>query len=306
MNVVKMVKQVMGWGVLGVLLGFGLGVAGEPPVRVVATTAMVGDLVQRVGGGAVVVEVLMGPGVDPHAFNVSASDVRRLNRAEVIFYNGLMLEGRMDAVLARMGRGGRTVYAVTEGLPRERLVKEENGAPDPHVWFDVALWAEAVDGVAETLAKVRPDLADKFRVNGAQARVELGALHAWSLAKAAELPVEKRVLITSHDAYSYFGRAYGFEVVGLQGISTVAEAALADVATLVDFIKAREVKAVFIETSVSPAMIRRISQDSGARIGGELFSDAMGAPGELKHGYDTGTYEGMVRANFTTIVEALK
>ena len=131
-------------------------------------------------------------------------------------------------------------------------------------------------------------------------------LHEWALKKANELPPEKRILVTSHDAYNYFGRAYGFQVVGLQGISTVSEAGLADMTKLVDFIKNKKIKAIFVESSVPPGAIQRISQDSGVKIGGELFSDAMGTPGQIENGYDLGTYDGMVRHNLTTIVEALK
>ena len=294
--------------VASVLLG-GAGLAmAAGPLRVVATTGMVNDLVQRVGGEAVESQVLMGAGVDPHLYKATASDVVKLQKAEVIFYNGLLLEGKMTDVFVRMGRSKKRVHAVTEGLDHAALLKPAGfeGHPDPHVWFDVKLWAGCLDVVAKRLGEALPEKREAFEANAAKAKRELEELHAWSLAKSAELPAEKRVLVTSHDAYSYFGRAYGFQVIGLQGISTVSEAALADMAKLADFIKQRGLKAVFVESSVSHATIKRIAKDSGARIGGELFSDAMGTPGQMENGYDLGTYEGMIKHNLTTIVEALK
>jgi manganese/zinc/iron transport system substrate-binding protein len=278
------------------------------PLRVVSTTSMVNDLVRRVGGEAVIAEPLMGPGVDPHLYKATSADVLKLNRAAVVFYNGLMLEGKMSDVFSRMAKSGKRVYAITEALAHDKLLKPEafEGHPDPHVWFDVALWAGCVDVVEARLAEAAPDNKALFKTNAAKVRQELMALHAWAKGKAAELPEAKRVLVTSHDAYNYFGRAYGFQVVGLQGISTVSEAALADMAKLTDFIKERRLKAVFVESSVSHATIERIANDSGARIGGELFSDAMGAPGQMEGGYDLGTYDGMIKHNLNTIVEALK
>ena len=294
--------------VMSLLLG-GAGMAGAAgTLRVVSTTGMVNDLVLRVGGDAVTAQVLMGAGVDPHLYKATASDVVKLQKAEVIFYNGLMLEGKMTDVFARMQRAKKRVHAVTEGLDHAALLKPEGfeGHPDPHVWFDVKLWAGCLDVVATRLGEALPEKRAVFEANAAKAKGEMEALHAWALAKAGELAPERRVLVTSHDAYNYFGRAYGFQVVGLQGISTVSEAALADMAKLTDFIKERGLKAVFVESSVSHATIERIAKDSGVRVGGELFSDAMGTPGQMENGYDLGTYEGMVKHNLTTIVEALK
>ncbi|ATC65946.1 ABC transporter substrate-binding protein [Nibricoccus aquaticus] len=298
---------------LGVTLGVvtlagAAGVLNAAPLRVVSTTAMVNDLVKRVGGAEVSAEVLMGPGVDPHLYKATAADMLRLNRAEVVFYSGLMLEGKMTDVFTRMAKSGKRVNAITAGLPEAKLLKPADfeGHPDPHVWFDVELWAMCVDVVEARLVEASPERKAVFAANAEKARGELAELHAWAKAKAAELQVEKRVLVTSHDAYNYFGRAYGFQVVGLQGISTVSEAALADVAKLTDFIKQRGLKAVFVESSVSHTTIERIAKDSGVTIGGELFSDAMGAAGKIENGYDVGTYEGMIKHNLNTIVEALK
>jgi manganese/zinc/iron transport system substrate-binding protein len=269
---------------------------------------MAADLVRQVAGDRAVVEGLMGPGVDPHLYKATASDIVKLQRADAIFYNGLMLEGRLADLFTRLARTKRHVYALAESIPEEALLEPEDyaGHHDPHVWFDVGLWARCVDVVVEGLSAADAKNASYYTSQGQTVKDRLAALDAWAKAKAAELPGERRVLVTSHDAYNYFGRAYGFEVIGLQGISTVSEAGLADMARLVDFIKARGVKAIFVESSVPPDTIRRLAQDAGVRVGGELFSDAMGTPGQMENGHDLGTYEGMVRHNLTTIVEALK
>lgn len=304
-------------GVLVVLLAAGFagcspsgGNGGAAPgrLRVVATISMVADLGRQVGGDRVEVTGLMGPGVDPHLYKATASDVQALQRADVILYNGLMLEGKMDELFRNLSRTRKHIYPVTAKIPEARLLKPAafEGHPDPHVWFDVELWAIAAEAVVEALSAADPAGRAHYEARGAEVRQRFAALHAWAKAKAAELPEAQRVLVTSHDAYNYFGRAYGFQVVGLQGISTVTEAGLADMAKLVDFIKAKQLKAVFVESSVPPQAIERISKDSGARVGGELFSDAMGTPGQMENGYDLGTYEGMIKHNLTTIVEALK
>jgi len=282
--------------------------AAAEQLRIVATTGMVGDLVSRVAGDKAEVEYLMGPGVDPHLYKATASDVRKLQRADVIFYNGLFLEGRMQPVLEGMARAGRAVAAITSGIDQDRLLDpgDDSGHSDPHLWFDTALWAECIPVVVETLAQVAPESADYFAARGEAARTDLLALDAWVKESIDRLPPERRILVTSHDAYGYFGLAYDFKVVGLQGISTVSEAALADMAKLVDFIKQHDVKAIFVESSVPHATIERIAADANVEIGGELFSDAMGAPGQMENGYDLGTYDGMVRHNVTMIVEALK
>ena len=277
-------------------------------IKVTATTTMVGDLVRQVGGDRVEIFGLMGPGVDPHLYKASASDITKLQRADVIFYSGLLLEGKLQDVFAKMARTKKHVYAVTEAIDEKELLEPESfgGHYDPHVWFDVTLWTKCVESVVKGLSEFDPKGRDEFEKRGKEARAKMLELHQWALKKAAELPKEKRVLITSHDAFNYFGRAYGFRVVGLQGISTVEEAALAAMTQMVDFVKKHQVKAIFIESSVPPNAIRRISQDARVKIGGELFSDAMGTPGQLENGYDLGTYEGMIKHNLTTIVNALK
>jgi manganese/zinc/iron transport system substrate-binding protein len=285
----------------------------RPPVegrtiQVVATTGFVADLVAAVGGDRVQVTTLMGPGVDPHLYRATAGDVGRLQRADVVFYHGLMLEGRLSDLLARLTRAGRPVFAVTAALDAAELLAGSGAAghPDPHVWLDARLWSRCVEPVRAALAQIDPGGSPGYAERAAAKVAQLEALHAWALERIAELPVERRVLVTSHDAFGYFGRAYGFEVVALQGISTASEAGLADVAQLVDLIRARQVPAIFVESSVSPAALRRIAQAADVRIGGELFSDALGAPGERRAGHDVGTYDGMFRYNVETILAALR
>lgn len=281
---------------------------GPEKIRVVATTGMVADLVRGVGGDRVEVEGLMGPGVDPHLYKPTAADAAMLGKADAIFYSGLMLEGRMGDLFAKLARAGKKAYAVTASVPEERLARpaEFEGHYDPHIWFDVSMWAETVPAIVAGLSEVDPPGKDSYEKNGAALRQRLSELHGWCKETAAQIPEDRRILVTSHDAYNYFGRAYGFRVVGLQGVSTISEAALADMASLVDFIKKQGVKAIFVETSVNPAAIKRVAEDAGVGIGGELFSDALGGRGETKRGFDVGTYEGMVRYNLTTIADALK
>lgn len=295
-------------GVL-LLLGWdGLGAAQGRRVPVAATTGMVADLVAQVGGERVEVFQLMGPGVDPHLYKPTSADAVRLGRAEVIFYNGLLLEGRMGDLFARLGRQGKRVYALTEGVPEDLLLEPEafEGHYDPHVWLDVRLWAMAVPVIVEALSGVDPEGRAGYVERGESLSARLQALHDWCLEQAQQIDPKRRILVTSHDAFNYFGRAYGFQVVALQGVSTVSEAALADVAGLVQFLQRQQVPAIFVESSVSPAALRRVAQDAGVRLGGELFSDAMGSRGEIRQGLDVGTYEGMVRYNMTVIVEALR
>ena len=277
------------------------------PLKAVTTTGMIADLARQVGGDRVVVEQLMGPGVDPHVYKPTSTDAAKLSGADVIFYNGLMLEGRMGDLFTRLARGGKKVFAVADRVPQDRLLEppEFEGHYDPHLWFDVGLWAETVPALVAGFSEADPAGKADYERNGAALASRLAALDAWCKETAGKVPAGRRVLVTSHDAYNYFGRAYGFKVVGLQGVSTVSEAALADMASLADFIKAQKVPAIFVESSVNPAAIRRVAEDAGARVGGEIFSDAMGGPGEKRGEFDVGTYDGMVRYNMTTITEAL-
>ncbi|MDX2174906.1 MAG: zinc ABC transporter substrate-binding protein [Candidatus Sumerlaeia bacterium] len=274
------------------------------PINVVATTGYVGDVAARVGGPDIALTVLMGPGVDPHLYKATPADVRALQQAEVVFYNGLHLEGKMTDVLHRLART-KTVAAFEAAIPPERI-RSADGAADPHVWFDASLWAETPLLVAETLAKRDPDRAAAFRERAEAYRAELLALHDWATAELAAVPAGRRVLVTAHDAFGYFGAAYGFEVHAPQGISTLSEYGLADVNGLVDFIVEKRLPAIFVESSVSPRSIDALRAGATARghevrLGGSLYSDALG-PKEA--GADT--FPGAFRSNVRTIVEALR
>lgn len=276
-------------------------------LNVVTTTGMIGDIVKNVGGDYVEVISLMGPGVDPHLYKASEGDVTRLQSANLIFYNGLHLEAQMGEVIEKMNEFGVRTVAVTDLIDRSLL----NASPtypdqfDPHVWFDVSMWMKAVEQVRETLVEIDPTHRSEYEANAEAYLNQLEELHQYVLTQAQTIPAEKRVLITAHDAFNYFGEAYGFEVRGLQGISTEAQAGTADVQELVNFIVERQIPAIFVESSVPQRNIEAVQaavQDQGFNvvIGGSLFSDAMGTAGTPE-----GTYIGMVTHNIDTIVNAL-
>jgi len=281
------------------------------PPTLVATTGMVADMVANVAGPEFEVVGMMGPGVDPHLYKTTPSDLSSLSRAKAVFYNGLLLEGTMGQLFDRMKTGGKPVFAVSSGLSPDSLVQSEEyeGHPDPHIWGDASLWAQCVDVVIEGLSKTFPDQQEGFNERGKAYQKEIQDLHQWARDRVNSLPEEKRILVTSHDAFNYTGKAYGLEVVGVQGISTQAEPSLAAVAQTVDFIKERKIKAIFVESSVSPDVIKRVSEDANVTIGGELFSDAMGIPGTMEtfdgDTYDVGTYLGMLKHNINTAVSSL-
>ena len=304
-----MKRALLGAALGAALLTTGCGAVATPDdgtVHAVATTGMIGWMVAEVGGGRVSVEALMGPGVDPHLYKASASDVRKLGEADVIFYNGLHLEAAMGEVLEEMGSRLPTV-AVTRALDTDSLLAppEFAGNYDPHVWFDVGMWLSAVPVVRDALIGVDPAGAATYEQNAQRVTAELQQLDAWVEQRVAQLDTAVRVLVTAHDAFNYFGRAYGFEVRGLQGISTASEAGTADVQSLAAMIAERRIPAVFVETSIPRRTIEAVQAAVRARgfdvlIGGSLYSDAMGDPGT-----DAGTYPGMVRHNVNTIVDAL-
>ena len=276
-------------------------------VFVVATTGMVGDMVRAVGGPGVEVKQLMGATIDPHSFKPELKDTTAMGRADLIFYSGLLLEGKMEQ---QWSSHADKSHAVAEGIPGERL-DGDDGHPDPHVWGDVALWSKGIDGVVAAFAKIDPDGADGYRERGEAYRAKLADLHQWALGRAGEIPETNRVVITSHDAFSYFGKAYGFEVYGLQGISTVGSFGAADRAALAKIIRDRGVKTIFIESSVNPDAIQGVAEDTGVKVSDvALFSDAMGVPGKIEEAggekYDVGTFEGMIKHNMNAIVDALK
>jgi manganese/zinc/iron transport system substrate-binding protein len=272
-----------------------------------ATTGMIGDAVKAVVGDTGKVEALLGSGIDPHSYKPTRNDIARLSSADIVFYNGLLLEGKMTDALVRVASAGRPVIAVTEALDEQYLLEPEEfaGQYDPHVWMDVAGWKKAVEAVHDRMIQFRAALAGTFRDNAARYLGELDQLDKYAREILATVPKESRVLVTAHDAFNYFGRAYDFEVQGIQGISTESEAGLKRIQELVDMIVARKIGAVFVESTVSDRNVRALIEGARAkghtvRIGGELFSDAMGAPGTYE-----GTYIGMIDHNATTIARAL-
>jgi manganese/zinc/iron transport system substrate-binding protein len=278
----------------------------ERTINAVTTTGMITDIVVNVGGERIQVTGLMGPGVDPHLYKATAGNVTSLMNADIIIYNGLHLEAQLGDVLEQMSARSVTL-AVADGIDQAYLLAppEFEGAFDPHIWMDVSLWMDAVRIVRDELIELDPAHTDTYQSNAANYLAELEDLHQYVLNQAAQLPPEQRVLVTAHDAFNYFGRAYGFEVRGLQGISTAAEAGTADVQDLAEFIVERRLPAIFVETSVPTRTIDAVraavqSRGFDVRLGGELFSDAMGNPGTPE-----GTYIGMVRHNIDTIINAL-
>jgi len=276
-------------------------------INIVATTGMISDAVKNIVGDSAEVLSLMGPGVDPHLYKVTQSDIKKLMNADVIFYNGLHLEGKMGEILEQMSQN-KPVIAVSDGLTKEQLraTSEFQGNYDPHIWFSVQLWADVVKFIGKNIAEIDKDHADFYDTNTTKHVEELNLLHSWTQKQVNIITEQQRVLITAHDAFGYFGRAYGMDVKGLQGLSTAAEYGLKDVTNLVDFITENKIKAVFVESSVSDRSIKAViegckNKNHNIVIGGTLYSDAMGAANT-----DEGTYIGMVKYNVTTIVEALK
>ncbi len=276
-------------------------------LQVVTTIGQIADAARIIGGDHVRVTGLMGAGTDPHLYVASISDVDKLRGADVVFYNGLYLEAQLEDVLEQLGER-QTVVAVSAGIDPAGLLPSANYADefDPHIWFDVTLWMQTVAQVRDTLIEVDPANAASYEANATAYLAELAALHEYVAEQAARVPADQRVLITAHDAFNYFGRAYDFEVLGLQGISTASEAGTGDVQQLSDFIAARRIPAIFIESSVPVRNVEAVQaavRDRGfdVGIGGQLFSDAMGDAGTPE-----GTYVGMVRHNIDTIVGALQ
>lgn len=280
---------------------------GNKKLRVVTTTGMIKDAVENIAEDRVEVIALMGPGVDPHLYKATQGDLEKLTSADIVFYNGLHLEGKMGEVLEKLSRT-KSVVAVASDIPEEKLraVPGFQGTHDPHIWFDVALWKYAVQTVSNSLIKHDSTDASAFKTNTQHYLNKLDSLHESVKTKIQEVPKDQRVLITAHDAFGYYGDAYDIEVRGLQGISTVSEFGLKDVTDLVNFIIQRKIKAIFVETSVSQKSIEAVVEGCRdkkweVKIGGSLYSDAMGAAGTPE-----GTYIGMVSANTNTIINALK
>lgn len=303
-------------GSLGLALGTGTGCSeGQAaraegpqayPYEIVTTVGMVADIVRQVAGDRAKVTELIGSGVDPHLYKPTRGDVIALQRGDIVFYSGLMLEGKMSDTLEKIGRT-KPVFAVTEKIERSYLLTppDMEGHPDPHVWMDPAAWTKCVEAVAEELARWDPTNAEHYKSNAEACIARLAELKAYGQRVIATIPERSRVLITSHDAFNYFGRAFNLQVMGVQGLSTESEAGLQDINRLVDRIVARDIRAVFIESSVPAKNIQALVDGARARggkvgIGGELFSDAMGEAGTYE-----GTYVGMIDHNITTVTRAL-
>jgi manganese/zinc/iron transport system substrate-binding protein len=281
-------------------------VQGGHPIRAIATVGMVADIVRNVGGKHVTVTQIMGAGVDPHLYKATRDDVQTIMTGDIVFYSGLMLEGKMVDTLVKVSRS-KPVYAVTEIIDEQYLLEPADfaGHYDPHVWMDISAWAKCVDAVAKALSEFDAKHAAEYRDNAESYRKELLELYEYGRRSVATIPERSRVLVTSHDAFNYFGRAYGLEVQGVQGISTESEAGLQRVNELVDLIVQKQIKAVFVESSVPRKNIEAIASGVRARghevvIGGELFSDAMGEEGTYE-----GTYVGMLDHNITLTTRAL-
>ena len=282
--------------------------AAQERLQVVTTTGMIADAAREVGGDLVAVEALMGPGVDPHSYRQTRSDIVAMTRADLVLWHGLYLEAQLEEVLLDLSEeGDAPVVAVAEDLPRNLLIAHDDyeGRLDPHVWMNPNLWARVVLNVRDAMIAAAPDAAETFRANADAHLAELEELATYTTRVLASVPADSRMLLTAHDAFNYFGSAYGFEVVGIQGISTESEAGLRRISELVDLLVERNVRAVFVETSVSDRNIRALVEGAAARgheveIGGELYSDAMGEPGTYE-----GTYVGMIDHNATTIARAL-
>lgn len=283
------------------------GEEGAKEGNVVATTGQIGDAIKIIGGEHLQVTTLMGPGVDPHLYKATQSDLTKLDGAEAIFYNGLHLEGQMQDIFDQMAEE-KTVLAVGEQLDKSALLADEEDAAlhDPHIWFDIDLWKEVVASISHTLAEEYPAYKDDFKANEEAYLAQLDELKKYATNRIEEIPASQRILVTAHDAFNYFGESLRFEVRGLQGLSTDAEYGVKDVQNMVNYLVENNIKAIFIESSVSDKALKAViegAKEKGhdVRIGGELFSDAMGAEGT-----DEGTYLGMYKYNIDTIVDALK
>lgn len=276
-------------------------------LMVVSTIGQLNDIVINIGADDVQAIGLMGAGVDPHLYKASESDVGKLSKADVIFFNGLFLEAKMEHIFEKL-QHKKMVVAVGDAIPKDKLLESEvfKNHFDPHIWFDVTLWKIAAEQVRDTLMKADPYNSAKYQARAEKFLAELDQLDIDIQNKAGELPVEQRILVTAHDAFRYFGRRYGFEVVGLQGVSTESQAGAADVIRLAKFIADKKIRSIFVESSVPVRNIQAVveavkSNGWDVKIGGELFSDAMGSQGTFE-----GTYKGMVTHNINTIVDSLK
>ena len=276
--------------------------------NIVATTTMLADLARVIGGEKVTVNVLMGPGIDPHLYQASAGDVTLLQNADVIVYNGLHLEGKMGELLESLKEQGKTIISIEDGISTNKLftLEDDTYMYDPHIWFEVSLWMDAAKHLSAKLQEADSKNANIYASNLDTYLIELRNLETYVKDRVNELAAEQRVLVTAHDAFNYFGRAYDFTVKGLQGISTDSEAGTQDVSTLAEYIASNQIKAIFIESSVPPKTIEALQAAVKAKgfdvsIGGELYSDSLGDEES-----DTDTYIKTITHNIDTIIDALK
>ncbi|PSA93524.1 manganese transporter [Bacillus atrophaeus] len=283
------------------------GGSGDDKLKVTTTTAQIADAAEKIGGRHTEVTSLMGPGVDPHLYKASQGDTKKLTDADIVLYSGLHLEGKMENILKKIGEQKPTA-PVAEAIPEEKLISTEKDQDmhDPHVWFSIPLWLYAIDEVEKQLSDAKPAYADEFKKNAEKYKENLKNLDKKARDQIESIPKKSRVLVTAHDAFAYFGKEYGFEVRGLQGLSTDSDYGLKDVQELVDVLADKNIKAVFVESSISEKSINAVVEGSKEKghnvsIGGQLYSDAMGAKGT-----EEGTYEGMFTHNIETIVNSLK
>lgn len=273
-------------------------------IQIITTISQIGEPIQIIGGDRVEVESLMGPGVDPHLYEATQGDITTLQNAEIVFYNGLHLEGNMIEIFSKL-KESKTTLALGESIDESRLLKDEEGAIDPHIWFDLDIWKDALDNATEVLKEYSPEDADYFEQNKQKYFAQIDELKAEATEKLSSIPDEQRVLVTAHDAFGYFGRMYDIEVVGLQGLSTEDEVGLSDIQSTVDLLIDKQVPSVFVESSINQNSIQAVIEGAAKQgleveLGGELFSDAMG-----EEGTEEGTYLGMYRHNVNTVYEGL-
>lgn len=277
----------------------------EEKINVVTTIAQIAEPLSIIGGEYVHVESLMGPGVDPHLYKATQGDIKKLTDSDIVLYSGLNLEGNMTDAFENISKK-KPVFAISEVIPEEQLLYDDAGAVDPHVWFDIELWKIALEAATDALKEYAPEHADDFEKNKESYFAQLDELQAESKNKLEAIPKEKRVLVTAHDAFGYFGRTFDMEVVGLQGLSTEDEIGISDIDETIDILLEYNIPAVFVESSVNQNSIKAViegakRQGLQVQLGGELFSDAMGSEGT-----EEGTYIGMYRYNVETIYDALQ
>lgn len=276
----------------------------EETIHIVTTIAQIGEPMERIGGDRVEVTSLMGPGVDPHLYEATQGDIQTLQNADIVFYSGLHLEGNLVEIFSNLKKTKPTA-ALAESINENQLLRDEEGAIDPHVWFDLDLWKEALQHATEELKKYSPEDADYFEENKQAYFSQIDEVKTEAEGKLSSIPSDQRVLVTAHDAFGYFGRLFNIEVVGLQGLSTEDEVGISDIQSTINLLVEKQVPAVFVESSINQNSIKAVIEGAtktglDVELGGELFSDAMG-----KAGTEEGTYLGMYRHNVNTIYQGL-